>query len=71
MTLDQYLTEAKITEAEFGRQVGLSQSQINRIRLGASYPSWEKIPAITKATKGRVRAADFVRSSQKGKETAA
>lgn len=65
MKLDDYLSERKMTEAEFGRLVGLSQSRVNRIRRGEGRPSWDVIPRIVQATKGKVTAADFIDAPQR------
>ena len=53
-----------LTDAAFGSLVGLSQSQISRIKRGKSRPSWEALAAIEKATKGKVTAADFMESGE-------
>ena len=58
MKLHVYLADEGLTEAEFGRKIGLSQSQVNRIRRGAS-PSWKTVSKIERATEGKVTAYDF------------
>jgi transcriptional regulator with XRE-family HTH domain len=72
MTLDQYLTQEnerrakakkpKLTDAEFGALVGISQPQVSRLRAGLSRPSWATIDAIMTATKGKVSANDWVQT---------
>lgn len=60
MRLDEYLSAERMTEAEFGAQIKLSQAQVNRIRRGESWPSRSVIERIAKVTKNRVTANDFV-----------
>jgi transcriptional regulator with XRE-family HTH domain len=64
MTLEQYLTNEKLTDAEFGIRVGLSQSQISRIRRGISLPSWDAMERIEEGTSGAVTANDFRRKAR-------
>lgn len=60
MRLNQYLSNRKLTDAAFAALVGMSQSQVNRLRRGLSQPSWDTVAAIEKATAGKVSASDFV-----------
>ena len=60
MTLDSYLTGAGLTEAAFGVLVGLSQSQINRIRTGRSWPPRDVAERIREVTAGKVTPDDFL-----------
>ena len=60
MTLDQYLERSGKTEADFGVDVGMSRSQIYRLRRGWK-PSWDAIVAIEKATGGKVKPNDWPR----------
>ena len=64
MKLETFLSENKLTDAAFGKLVGLSQSQVNRIKRGVSKPSWDALGAIERATKGAVKAADFMSGEQ-------
>lgn len=64
MNLDQYLNQSDETDAAFGRRVGLSQSQISRLRRGASRPSLDAIARIADATGQSVRAEDWMRPQQ-------
>lgn len=67
MTLDEYLTqqnetrkaagEPKVTDADFGAKVGLSQSHVSRLRNGVVRPSWRTMDAILKETGGAVTAS--------------
>jgi len=59
MTLDQYLTKTGETDAAFASRAGLSQTQINRLKRGISSPSFETIKKIAKASKGKVKFADW------------
>lgn len=56
MTLDQYLSAESLSEAAFGLRVGLSQSQVNRIRNGLSRPSLKMALRIAEETKQKVPA---------------
>lgn len=60
MTLGTYLSANKMTDEAFAALVGMSQSQISRLRRGLSKPSWESLAAIERATGGVVTAADFM-----------
>ena len=62
MKLDQYLSATKMTDAAFAAVVGMSQSQVNRLRRGLSRPSWDAVATIERATEGKVRASDFLPS---------
>ncbi len=59
MTLDDYLTKTRKTEADFGALIGLTQGQVNRLRRGKSMPSWETVETIRVVTRGKVKADDF------------
>lgn len=59
MNLKDYLSSLTITDAEFGAQIGVSQSQVSRIKNGKTAPSLAVIVAIEKATKGKVGAKDI------------
>lgn len=59
MKLKTYLRTKKLTDEAFGALVGLSQSQVSRIKRGKSIPSWPTIAAIEEATKGKVKLSDF------------
>ena len=60
MKLKDYLQQIGITDAAFGELVGVSQSQISRIKRGRSKPSLSVAVAIEKATKQKVRANDLL-----------
>jgi len=59
MTLSEYLSKSEESDAAFAARVGLSQSQISRLRRLRSLPSWEAIKAIATATGNDVTAADW------------
>lgn len=59
MKLIDYLSSLTITDAEFGAKIGVSQSQVSRIKHGKTAPSLAVIVAIEKATKGKVGAKDI------------
>lgn len=58
MTLDGYLKQRNIKEAEFAALIGADQSTVNRLRKG-SIPSPRLMSAIVKHTGGAVTANDF------------
>ncbi|MDI6026749.1 helix-turn-helix transcriptional regulator [Corticibacterium sp. UT-5YL-CI-8] len=59
MKLTKYLSDNALTDEAFGRLVGKSQSQINRIKRGVSKPSLDLANLITKVTGGKVSPASF------------
>ena len=69
MTLDSYLTGEGLTEAAFGVLVGLSQSQINRIRTGRSWPPRAVAERIREVTSGKVTPDDFLPPDHVPRET--
>lgn len=64
MTLHEYLAQEGITETVFGRLAGLSQSQVNRLRHGKSWPQRDVAERIKAATGGRVTPDDFLPSRE-------
>lgn len=65
MTLDAYIqdrrkADANFTVGGFADAVGLSHSQVNRLRLGTSKPSLRAIKAIERVTRGKVTADDWL-----------
>lgn len=59
MTLSDYLTKTKETDAAFGKRCGISQSQISRLKRGICRPSWEAVSKIAAATGNKVKLADW------------
>lgn len=61
MTLEDWLTEKKMTNAEFARVSGIGQrALVQKYRRGHMLPSIENVERIRKATGGSVTANDFV-----------
>lgn len=56
---DYFSREDNLTDAAFAGRVGMSQSQINRLRRGESSPDWATIEKIKNATDGLVTADDW------------
>lgn len=71
MTLKDYLSSLTITDAEFGVKIGVSQSQVSRIKNGKTAPSLAVIVAIEKATKGKVSAKDIFAAIEEKSEAPA
>lgn len=61
MKLETYLRKKNLKDAQFGELIGVSQSQVSRLKSGVSYPSWKTVEAIERATNGKVTARDFVK----------
>lgn len=63
MTLDEWLKLAKQTlgmnETQFGAAVGISQSQVNRLRRGKSWPTKERMIRIREVTNKKVTPDDW------------
>jgi transcriptional regulator with XRE-family HTH domain len=64
MTLKEYLDKSTMTDAEFGALIGVSQSQVSRIKNEASLPSLQVAVAIENITGGEVLAKSFVQRSE-------
>lgn len=60
MKLDLYLTTNNISDDAFGQKIGLSQSQVNRIRNGKSKPTLAMVAKISIETNEEVSFADFL-----------
>jgi len=60
MKLSDFLSERKLTDEAFASMVGMSQSQVSRLRREVSRPSWETLAMIERATDGLVGANDFI-----------
>jgi transcriptional regulator with XRE-family HTH domain len=59
MTLDQYIRDKGLTNAEFGELVGANHSTISRLRKSSQVPSPDLMVAIFELTEGAVSANDF------------
>lgn len=53
-TLTQYLEQEGISQAEFARQLGVSQPTVNRWALGTADPRRDAIAKIEKLTGGAI-----------------
>lgn len=60
MTLDAWISTARISNAKFADAIGVSRQAVSRYRLGERIPRPKVIKKIEAATKGRVTANDFV-----------
>lgn len=64
MTLAEYLTKYRLSATAFAAKVPCAPSTITRIINGESEPSLAMAQAITLATRGRVRLADFLAAEE-------
>jgi DNA-binding transcriptional regulator YdaS (Cro superfamily) len=61
MNLSDYLDQAgRGAMTRMAKEVGVSVVTVLRWRRGEAAPSWDRIPAIERATGNAVTAADFV-----------
>ncbi len=60
MTLQEFMTANDLDDVTFGALVGKDRSTVSRWRRGETKPSWNEFPLISRVTKGRVTANDFV-----------
>jgi len=60
MNLATYLDQKRLSQAEFGRMIGKRQSYVSDIIRGVVWPSRSAMVDITKATRGKVTANDFL-----------
>jgi len=60
MTLKEYLSTRPITDAEFGALIGVSQSQVSRIKNGRAAASLKVAVAIEEATGKLVTAKEIL-----------
>ena len=54
MRLDDFLKETGMTETDFGVRVGISQSQVNRLRNGKAGTTWDTALRIVRESNGQV-----------------
>lgn len=59
-TLDTYLTDQGITNAEFGRRCDASEATISRVRRGKQAPTMALARRIKEASGGAVTADDLM-----------
>ena len=60
MTLDQYLTDAKITDAAFAVLIDRDPATVSRLKRGLTKPDWITLDRIREATGGLVMPNDFL-----------
>lgn len=60
MTLEQFLSDKRITNTAFGAMIGKSQSFVSRLKGGQAMPSAETLALIERVTDRKVTASDFV-----------
>lgn len=60
MKLSEWLTENRVSRAEFARQVGVSGAAITQWCDGSIYPSREMAERIVEVTNGSVTPNDFL-----------
>ena len=60
MTLDEYLTQHEITDAEFAKRIERDPGTVSRLRRGLTKPDWQTMPRIFDATNGAVTPNDFL-----------
>jgi transcriptional regulator with XRE-family HTH domain len=75
VTLDQWLKEKRMTQAEFAARIGVDQSTITRIIPGdgkrqTRRPSFELQALIMRETDGAVTANDFMAEAVGSADTA-
>jgi hypothetical protein len=69
--LDKFIRDSGMKDAEFGEKIGVSQSQVSRIKNGKTAPSLAVIVAIEKATRGKVGAGDILAAVKQRSDTPA
>lgn len=63
MKLARYLKQQGLSDAEFGTRAGLHRTEVWNYRTGRRMPRADAVAAIEKATKGDVRARDFIKAA--------
>jgi transcriptional regulator with XRE-family HTH domain len=59
MRLATWLTKNGMSDADFGKKIGVERQTVHRYKLGERYPERSVLLAIHKVTKGAVTANDF------------
>lgn len=59
MKLETYLRDNSLTDEAFASQIGISQSQVSRIKRDKSWPTRDLMKRIAEVTDGAVTANDF------------
>lgn len=60
MRLSDYLKKKGLSDKAFAEMTGLHYTEVWNYRTGRRLPRADKVAAIEEATRGRVRARDFV-----------
>ena len=60
MTLAAFLARQNLTQAAFGRLLGVSDASVSRWVSGVDTPTLAHAVAIERATGGKVRPRDFI-----------
>lgn len=63
MTLNEYLADKAMSDAEFGALIGRDQSTVSRLRRGKTRPDWATMHVIADKTDGAVTPNDFLPES--------
>lgn len=64
MTLEQYLSEHKLTQQEFAEQIGITQSRVSRILSGSRGMPDRLLQRIYEVTNGDVTPNDLIIGAQ-------
>ena len=70
MTLKDYRTRHKLSQAEVSHRIGVDVTTISKYENGAILPSLPAMMLIKLMTAGAVDMEDFVNGNQRGKTTA-
>ena len=60
MTLDQYLQERGLSDADFAAAIKADRTTVSRLRRGSVLPEWTTMRRIYRATSGLVTPSDFL-----------
>lgn len=70
MKLRDFMMAREMSEAQFGRLLGIGQATVNRYARGQRIPRPEVMRRIVEVTDGRVGPADFYDLPRPGSEAA-
>ncbi len=65
MKLETYLSERGIKPSVFAADIGVAASTITRVLKGERSPGFDLVMKIQRATKGKVKAADWYAEKEK------
>lgn len=71
MTLDDWMTQENVSDADFARGIERTPQAVNRYRKGERIPDRETMPRIVAFTKGAVTPNDFFGVGAKPEDEAA